>query len=158
MEPQIVDADKIDIERLIEIYSSPHLYHSKEEATWFVKPFFEYHHIKIVKIEGRVIGALFWKVVEEKHHGLAEIGEFWIDESFRRKGFGERLLRTGINDIKQFYARNNQKLRKVLVTTSEDNEPARNLYEKVGFEKSAALPDLFGEGETELVYILTIRS
>jgi ribosomal protein S18 acetylase RimI-like enzyme len=158
MESQIVDAEKDDVERLIEIYSSPHLYHSKEEAMWLVKPFFEYHHIKIVKNEGRVIGALFWKVVEEKHHGLAEIGEFWIDENFRRKGFGERLLRTSIDDMREFYASNDQKLRKVLVTTGEDNEAARNLYEKVGFEKSAALPDLFGEGETELVYILTIRS
>ena len=155
MEPQIVDARESDVERLIEIYSSPHLYHNVEEATWFVKSFFEYHHVKVIKNEGRAIGVMFWKVVEEKHHALAEIGEFWIDENFRRRGLGERLLRTVIDDMKQFYARYNQKLRKVLVTTGEDNVPARNLYEKVGFEKSAALADLFHEGETELVYILT---
>jgi ribosomal protein S18 acetylase RimI-like enzyme len=96
-----------------------------------------------------------WRV-EEKHHGLTEIGDFWIDESFRRRGRGERLLRTVIEDTKQFFARNNRRLRKALVTTGEDNEPATYLYEKVGFHKSAALADLFGEGETELVYILTI--
>jgi len=99
---------------------------------------------------------MFWNVVEEKHHGLTEIGDFWIDESFRRRGLGERLLRTVIEDTKQFFARNNRRLRKALVTTGEDNEPATHLYEKVGFHKSAALADLFGEGETELVYILTI--
>ncbi len=46
-------------------------------------------------------------------------------------------------------------LRKVLVTTGEDNEPARKLYEKLGFQKSAVLTDLFGQGENELVYVLT---
>jgi len=153
---QIADADKNDVESLIEIYSSPHMYHNREEASWFVKSFFDYHHIKVIKHEGKVIGALFWNVVEEKHHGLAEIGDFWIDEDFRRRGLGERLLRTGIEDMKQFFAKDNFTLRKVLVTTGDDNTPAKTLYEKVGFERSAALADLFVQGETELVYILTL--
>lgn len=34
---------------------------------------------------------------------------------------------------------------------------AKKLYEKVGFQKSAALEDLFAQGETELVYILTLN-
>lgn len=90
MSMQIADADESDVESLITIYSSPHLYHNREEASWFVKSFSDYHHIKVVKHEGKVIGAIFWNVVEEKHHGLAEIGDFWIDENFRRRGLGER--------------------------------------------------------------------
>jgi ribosomal protein S18 acetylase RimI-like enzyme len=156
MNMQIADVDENDVESLIEIYSSPHLYHNREEANWFVKSFFDYHHIKVVKHEGKAIGALFWNVVEEKHHRLAEIRDFWIDENFRRRGLGEKLLRLVIEDMKRLFAGHGLALRKVIVTTGDDNIPARKLYEKVGFQKSAALPDLFAQGETELVYILTI--
>jgi len=157
MSMRIADADESDVESLIRIYSSPHLYHNREEASWFVKSFFDYHHIKVIKHDGKVTGAIFWNVVEEKHHGLAEIGDFWIDESFRRRGLGERLLRTIIEDMKQFFAKENFALRKVLVTTGEDNEPAKKLYEKVDFQRSAVLRDLFAQGENELVYILALN-
>jgi ribosomal protein S18 acetylase RimI-like enzyme len=122
-----------------------------------VKSFFDYHHIKVMKNENKVIGAMFWNVLEEKHHGLAEIGDLWIDESFRRRGLGEKLLRTVIEDMKTFFRKGNYALRKVLVTTGDDNEAAKKLYEKAGFKKAAALADLFGKGETELVYVLTVN-
>jgi ribosomal protein S18 acetylase RimI-like enzyme len=157
MNTSVVDANVKDVEDLISIYSSPHLYHSRQEASWFVKSFFDYHHIKIVKDEEKVIGAAFWNVVEEKHHGLTEIGDLWIDEGFRRKGLGERLLRTVIEDMKRFFAKENYVLRKVLVTTGDNSEPAKKLYEKIGFRKSALLVDLFAKGENELVYILTLN-
>ncbi len=157
MNTSVVDASVKDVEDLISIYSSPHLYHSRQEASWFVKSFFDYHHIKIVKDEEKVIGAAFWNVMEEKHHGLTEIGDLWIDEGFRRKGLGERLLRTAIEDMKRFFAKENYTLRKVLVTTGDNNEPAKKLYEKIGFRKSALLADLFAKGENELVYILTLN-
>lgn len=153
----VVDASKKDVEELITIYSSPHLYHNREEASWFVKSFFDYHHVKVLKNQGRVIGAVFWNVVEEKHHGLAEIRDLWIDEGFRRRGLGERLLRTVIEDMERFLRKQGIALRKVLVTTGDDNEPAKRLYEKNGFEKAATIPDLFAKGETELVYVLTIN-
>ena len=157
MNTSVVDASAKDVEDLIRIYSSPHLYHSRQEASWFVKSFFDYHHIKIVKVEEKVIGAAFWNVVEEKHHGLTEIGDLWIDEGFRRKGLGERLLRTVIEDMKRFFAKENYTFRRVLVTTGDNNEPAKKLYEKIGFRKSALLADLFAKGENELVYILTLN-
>jgi ribosomal protein S18 acetylase RimI-like enzyme len=157
MNTSVVDASVKDVEDLISIYSSPHLYHNRQEASWFVKSFFDYHHIKIVKDKEKVIGAVFWNVVEEKHHGLTEIGDLWIDEGFRRRGLGEKLLRTVIEDMKQFFAKENCTLRKVLVTTGDDNELAKKLYEKVGFRKSALLADLFVKGENELVYILTLN-
>lgn len=154
----IVDADDDDVEHLIEIYSSPHLYHNREEARWFVKSFFDYHHIKLVRLDEKIVGALFWSVIEEKHHGLTEVRDFWIDESFRRRGLGERLLRLVIEDMKQVFAEDDFSLRKVMVTTGNDNISAMRLYEKVGFQKAAAIADLFAQGETELVYILTLSS
>lgn len=156
MNVKMAEAEENDVESLIEIYSSPHLYHNREEANWFVKSFFDYHHIRLIQYEGKVIGALFWNVMEEKHHGLTEIVDFWIDENFRRKGLGEKLLRSAIEDMKQLFAAHRFPLRKVLVTTGEDNVPARRLYEKIGFQKSAALPDLFAQGQTELIYVLTV--
>jgi len=153
----IVDADKTDIEALILVYSSPHLYHNREEASWFVKSYFDYHHVKVVKNQDRIVGALFWNVVEEKHHGLTEIRDVWIDANFRRKGFGEKLLQIAIEDMEQLFREGDYVFRKVMVTIGEDNEPAKRLYEKIGFEKVAVLSDLFAKGETELVYVLTLN-
>jgi ribosomal protein S18 acetylase RimI-like enzyme len=47
-------------------------------------------------------------------------------------------------------------LRKVLLTTSDNNVPAIRLYEKVGFQRSAAFADLFAQGATEIAYVLTL--
>jgi ribosomal protein S18 acetylase RimI-like enzyme len=154
---QMSDASKNDIESLIKIYSSTDLYHNREDASWLVKSYFDYHHIKVIKQDSRIVGVLFWNFVEEKHHGLANIQELWVEQSLRRRGFGERLLRSSIEDMKKLYARYHHTLRKVFVTTGEYNKPARNLYEKVGFSKVALLPDLFSKGENELVYILTLN-
>ena len=157
MSTQISDASKIDVESLIEIYSSPDLYHNREEASWFVKSYLDYHHVKVVKLNSKIVGAIFWNSVEEKHHGLTNVQDFWIDKSFRRRGLGEKLLRSSIEDMKKLYANHRHVLRKVFVTTGENNRPARNLYEKVGFRTVAVLPDMFAQGENELVYILTIN-
>jgi len=152
----IVDANLKDVRQLIAIYSSPDLYHNKQEASWFVKSYFDYHHVKVVKDKDKVKGAALWNVKEERHHGIAEIGELWIDKEYRRRGLGEKLLRTVIEDMKRFFAAENDTFRRVLVTTGADNDLARRLYEKIGFKKTAVLKDLFAKGENELVYILTL--
>ena len=157
MDIQLTDISRKDVEGLIAIYSQPDLYHSREEASWFVKSFFDYHHIKLAKHGRSVIGALFWNVVEEEHHGLTEIRDFWIDEGFRRRGLGEQLLRLAIEDMKRFFVEHGFALRKVMVTTGEDNVPSRKLIEKVGFQQYATLPDLFARGETELIYVVTLN-
>ncbi len=155
MSYQVSDATKADAESLIEVYSSAELYHNREEASWFVKSYFDYHHIKVVKQRTNVVGALFWNSVEEKHHGLTNIQDFWVAEKFRRKGLGEKLLRSSIEDMKKLYAKHHYSLRKVLLTTGESNKPARGLYEKIGFRLVAVLPDLHADGDNELVYLLT---
>lgn len=157
MSIQILDVRENDIESLIKVYSSPDLYHNKEDASWFVKSYVDYHHVKVVKQDNKIVGAIFWNFVEEKHHGITNVQELWIDESYRRRGLGEKLLRSSIEDMRKLYAEHGYALRKVFVTTGENNMPARNLYEKVGFHQVAVLPDLFAQGENELVYILTLN-
>lgn len=154
---EIVDASGGFVERLVNIYSSPHLYHIKKEASRYVKSFFEYHHIKVAKLRKTIADVLFWRVEAEKHHGIMVIDELRIDEKFRRKGFGERLLRASIEDAKTVFGKDGYVLRKTLVTTGEENVAARKLYEKIGFQKSAVLKGLYGKGENELVYILTLN-
>ncbi len=105
-----------------------------------MKSYFDYHHIKVVKQRKNVVGAIFWNIVEEKHHGLTNIQDLWIEEKFRRKGLGEKLLRSSIEDMKELYAKHRYALRKVFVTTGEENSPARYLYEKIGFRLVAMLP------------------
>jgi ribosomal protein S18 acetylase RimI-like enzyme len=157
MKVEISDATEQDVEKLVEIYSTPHLYHTREEASRYVNSFFDYHHIKVIRLHGALIGQLFWRVESEEHHGIIVVDELHIDEKFRRKGLGERLLRAAIEDAKAFLEKDGHVLRKVLVTTTQDNKPARKLYEKIGFKKSAVLKDLYGRGENELVYILTVN-
>jgi hypothetical protein len=41
MDPGVANASAEDVEDLKGIYSSPHLYHNQEEASWFVKSFFD---------------------------------------------------------------------------------------------------------------------
>jgi ribosomal protein S18 acetylase RimI-like enzyme len=156
MHSEVCDATENDAETLIEIYSSPHLYHDREGASWFVKCYFDYHHIKVVRIDGGVVGALFWRVESERHHGIAVIDDLWINTEHRRRGLGEKLLRSSLEDAERFFAKDGYCLRKMVVTTAEDNEPARKLYEKLGFQKVATLKDLYSRGENELVYISTL--
>jgi len=110
-----------------------------------------------VKLDAVLAGWLFWRVESEKHHGIAVIDEVWMDERFRRKGLGEKLLRASIEDAKNFFEKDGFVLRKVLVTTAENNEAGRRLYEKTGFKKYAVLKDLYRKNENELVYILTLN-
>jgi ribosomal protein S18 acetylase RimI-like enzyme len=157
MKVEVADVTEDDAERLIETYSAPHLYHTREEATRYVKLFFDYHHIKVVKLDAVLAGWLFWRVESEKHHGIAVIDEVWMEERFRRKGLGEKLLRASIEDAKNFFEKSGFVLRKVLVTTAENNEAGRRLYEKTGFKKCATFKDLYRKNESELVYILTLN-
>jgi ribosomal protein S18 acetylase RimI-like enzyme len=157
MEITMVSASRDDVEKLIEVYSAPHLYHTRDEASRYVQLFHDYHHIKVVKGDGVFAGCLFWRVEGERHHGIIVIDELWIEEPFRRRGLGEKLLRTVIEDAKNLFSKFGFVLRKVLVTTAEDNVPARKLYEKIGFKKSAVLKDFYGKGENELIYILTLN-
>jgi len=157
MEVEITDATRDDVERLIEIYSAPHLYHTRQEASRYVESFLNYQHINVLRTNSTLAGVLFWRVESEKHHGIIVIDELWIEEKFRRQGLGERLLRASIEAAMDFFETDGFVLRKVLVTTAEDNAPARRLYEKLGFHNCAVLKDLYGKGENELVYILTVN-
>ncbi len=156
MPVEVSDPTDRDIESLTRIYSSPGFCDTRESATWFVNSFRDYHHIKVARVDDAIIGAVLWRLDSEWHHGIAVVEDLWIEEANRRRGLGEELLRACIRDAEQFLQARGYSLRKVLLTTAEDNGPARGLYEKLGFKNSASLEGLYGEGENELVYVLTV--
>lgn len=59
MHIEIADVKRNYIDKLVEIYSAPYLYHTKKEASRYVKLFFDHHHIKLVKANGTIVGVLF---------------------------------------------------------------------------------------------------
>jgi ribosomal protein S18 acetylase RimI-like enzyme len=157
MNVKIASPAREDLERLIDIYSAPHLYNTKEEATKYVKQFHDYHHIKVVNLNDALAGMLTWRFESEKHHGIMIIDDLWIEERFRQRGLGQKLVKASIEDAENVFRKAGFALRKVMLTTAEDNVSARRLYEKLGFEKSAVLEDLYGKGKNELIYILTLN-
>jgi ribosomal-protein-alanine N-acetyltransferase len=63
-----------------------------------------------------------WLIVDEVH-----IGSIAVDEKFRRKGVGEVLVRSALNEARQKGAV------KAYLEVRAGNTSARQLYEKLGF-------------------------
>ena len=58
------------------------------------------------------------------------IDDIQVKEEFRKKGFGTKLINKVINLARQL------KVDSIELVVNSDNEPAKKLYEKVGFEKT----------------------
>src|SRR5690606_22638984 len=59
-----------------------------------------------------------------------------VEQPYRRQGLGERLMRTAIE-----FARQQPVLAWLDLSTFRHNLPARQLYEKLGFEEVGMVPD-----------------
>ena len=77
-----------------------------------------------------------------------------IDKSFRNKGFGEKLLRESIKEMRL------NEISSVLLYVNVKNFPAINLYKKIGFRVIKQIDDLCGnceicyEMELKLAFLL----
>lgn len=150
-------ARKTDLKKLIEVYSSPELKGGTGEASWFVNCYFDYHHVILAKMDGDIIGACFWRIEGERKCGLGWIENIWVDETCRRAGLGEALLRRSVEDMKALYKRDGIVLRHVLLATQVERTSARKLYEKVGFRVLGRLGDLYDHDERDLMYLLEVQ-
>jgi ribosomal protein S18 acetylase RimI-like enzyme len=151
---KITQAKRKDLDRLIEIFADPDLKTNHEESAWFVNCYFDYHHINIAKVNKEIQGACFWRIEGEKYSGLGWIENLWVEELYRRKGLGERLLRKSIDDMRVFFERDEIRLRKVILTTQTERKNARQLYERIGFAAVANLGDIYDPGGHDLFYVL----
>lgn len=148
---QTHNATNADVENLCRIYVER--YDTLERAKKHVTDFLEYHGIRLAYVEGKLVGILFWMQREEAKLGLAEIVDFWVEESYRRGGTGKRLLQESIREMKNHYSSQGHFLKRVFLITSEESAPARSLYEKLGFRVRADLGHLHSKAERDIVYV-----
>ena len=157
MTVEISKATKKDLSRLVKMFSGPDLKTNIDESDWFVHCYFDYHHINVARVKGKIQGACFWRIEGEKYSGLGWIENLWVEERYRRMNLGERLLKRSIEDMKVFFEKDNKRLRKVVLTTQVERASARKLYEKIGFRSVASLGDMYDPGGHDLFYILDLQ-
>ena len=153
---EISTAKKDDLPRFIEVFHNPDLKTSLEESRWFVNCYFDYHQILLARVDGEIQGACFWRIEGERYSGLGWIENLWVEERLRKLGLGEKLLRRGIDDIKDHFLRFGVRARKIVLMTQVERKSARSLYEKVGFKNVASLVELYDRGGHDLIYVLDL--
>jgi ribosomal protein S18 acetylase RimI-like enzyme len=154
----IRSAEEDDLDILVEIFRDQYLKTSDEESRWFINCYFDYHHIVVAEVDGRIQGACVWRIEGERYSGLGWIENIWVEEKSRRKGLAEKLLRRSIEDMKIHFIDHGIKLRKVVLTTQVERSSARSLYEKIGFKAVARLDEMYDPGGQDLVYVLDVKS
>lgn len=154
---EISKAVKKDLPRLVKIFHNPDLKPTLDESSWFVNCYFDYHHILLGKEEGEIWGACAWRIEGERHSGLGWIEDLWVEECYRRKGLGERLLREAIVEIKEYFLRHDVTPRKIVLATQVERKSARKLYEKIGFEQVASIEEMYDPGGRDLLYMLDLQ-
>lgn len=84
--------------------------------------------------DGAYVGWLSASVIHKAHdkYGILYIDELWVSKDFRRKGIAEALVQKAVELGKEL------KLWKIRLYVGQDN-PARFLYEKSGFDLNLAL-------------------
>jgi len=147
-------ADKSDVETLSRIYEEP--YGGYETARKFVEMYLDHYFVKVVEVEGKNIGRLIWFPREDPKLGWAEILDIWIEEAYRRRRLGLKLLQETVKDVKAHYDSMGHKARCIILFTSENNVAARRLYEKAGFRKVGHGGYVSEDGTPELLYALNL--
>jgi ribosomal-protein-alanine N-acetyltransferase len=80
----------------------------------------------------------------------ADIEDVAVDNAYRKKGIGERLVNKALDKIKE------DKKEKVFLEARANNIPAINLYQKVGFENLSVRKKYYDDGEDAVVMVKEI--
>jgi ribosomal protein S18 acetylase RimI-like enzyme len=140
------------MEPLSRILEEP--YGGYEIARKFVEMYLDHYFVKLVEDEGKIIGRLIWFPREDPKLGWAEILDLRIKDEYQRRGFGFKLMQESIKDIKTQFKLTGHVLKCIILFTNEKNEPARRLYEKVGFRMVGYGGYVSEDGTSELLYSL----
>ncbi|MCR4670211.1 MAG: ribosomal protein S18-alanine N-acetyltransferase [Saccharofermentans sp.] len=93
--------------------------------------------------DGKIIGYIGLSFILDE----AEIGNLVVDKDFRRQGIGGSL----IEQVKDFLK--DQGIAKVFLEVAEDNESAKALYLKSGFNSFNIRKDYYGKGRNALLML-----
>ena len=110
----------------------------------------------IAKDGQKVVGTIQWLVKEDPNLGVVEIEEVNVLVGYQKQGIGSKLITNAIDSAKQFFNKNNLKIRKIYLFVSENNTAAQNFYKKFGFKEGTKINNLFSDSENELFYVLSL--
>lgn len=100
----------------------------------------------------KVIGLVTWITYGLPKHGVCELDRIAVLPEYRGKGIAKKLFNALIKDAKQFYNKNNSRLRKLYLLTHVDNIRAHRFYEKLGFKHETTLKEHYYKDKDEFVY------
>ena len=115
-----------------------------------------HNNAALAKVGNDIIGKVLWYVKENPNNGLVELEELFVLEEYRRKGVGSKLIKFIINAVQIHFKNIGIEPRRIYLFTNENNQSARKLYEKFGFEYIANLGHLYSENDNDLFYILDL--
>jgi ribosomal protein S18 acetylase RimI-like enzyme len=117
---------------------------------------FEAHRaVQMIDDSGAMQGELVWRLATGQAVEITEMGIF--DESYRRRGWGGKLLEEGLRDIRAFFAAKPYRLRRVYLFCDSINESARAFYEAHGFKLAAILPGFYHYCDAAL-YVMDVET
>jgi len=110
------------------------------------------HRYIVAEEKNKVIGIVTWLMHGLPKHQLCELDRIAVLPEYRGKGIAKTLFESLIEDAKQFYKKNNSKLRKLYLLTHADNIRAHKFYEKLGFRHETTLKQHYYKNKDEFVY------
>jgi ribosomal protein S18 acetylase RimI-like enzyme len=146
-----VPEDKDRLEAYFKHYGSPEIISNRLDC------YLSYNHTVVAEEDNKIIGILQWLVKEDPRAGVAELEEVNVLETHRGKGVGTSLIRQSTEVIKKYFNQHGIRPRIVYLFVSEENGPARSLYEKCDFKQVSNVANLFSDKSTELVYLFSYK-
>ncbi|MGB6130078.1 MAG: GNAT family N-acetyltransferase [Psychrilyobacter sp.] len=111
---------------------------------WILKPIIRYGKVFILVIEEEVIGIA--EYIRDFHGDEVFLYGFSIKKKYRKCGYGKKLLEESIKVFRE------NKIKKIGLTVSLENQEAIELYKKIGFKMEDMLKDEYGKGVDRLYF------
>jgi len=115
---------------------------------WVLKPLIRYGKVFVILKDSKVIGVA--EFIRSFNIEEAFLYGFSIKKEYRQKGYGKKMLEQAIVSLKK------HKIKKISLTTSEENKKAIKLYEKIGFKNIETLSNEYGEGIKRIKYSIKL--
>ncbi|MDI9619945.1 MAG: ribosomal protein S18-alanine N-acetyltransferase [Candidatus Nezhaarchaeota archaeon] len=130
----------------------------------YTPDFFVYHFREfpqgfwVAELEGEVVGYVMTRIDRGFSHRPHAGGACWkghvislaVMPHARRRGIAEGMLRKAIEAIRS------RDVKEVYLEVRVSNDPAINLYKKLGFKVARRVPRYYGDGEDAYIMLLSL--